>query len=279
MDPNLQPIHGISLERYADLGAAVADVHDDAAKVRAIVEAEGVSATDFEAAKAGWTARMQDMALMGRVAMAYMPLYQAALAKRKGGRAQASYESFVAVSAAIKVFGYEVALKACKVSSSDWTEISGHWTRTMGEQMMQFAGHASAIAEEEARLRAGGAPREIAVERASQPAGGLASTLPSQGQMPVAQANPMMAAAQNPAYAQAMAAQAQVMANPVGFGFAQAAAFLSGGVVPGASVVVVHPADGQRYPGRVLSTAPQHTLVQFMNGSQQWVPQNAVVRA
>lgn len=27
---------------------------------------------------------MQDMALMGRVAMAYMPLYQAALARRKG---------------------------------------------------------------------------------------------------------------------------------------------------------------------------------------------------
>ena len=60
MDPNLQPIHGISLERYADLGAAVADVHDDAAKVRAIVEAEGVSATDFEAAKAGWTARIAE---------------------------------------------------------------------------------------------------------------------------------------------------------------------------------------------------------------------------
>ena len=277
MDPNFAPIHGISLERYAELGAAIADVHDDAAKVRAAVEAEGVSASDFEAAKAGWTARMQDMALMGRVATAYMPLYQAALAKRKGGRAQASYESFVAVSAAIKVFGYEVALQACRVKGSDWTEISGHWTRTMGERMMQFAGHASAIAEEEARLRAGGAPREIAMERVSEPAGGLGSTLPSQGQMPTA--HPFAAAAQNPAYAQAMAAQAQVMQNPIGFGFAQAAAFLSGGVVPGASVVVVHPGDGQRYPGRVLSTAPQQTLVQFSNGAQQWLPSNAVVRA
>lgn len=278
MDPNLEPIHGISLQRYAELGAAIADVHDDPAKVAAIVEAEGVSAKDFEAAKAGWTARMQDMALMGRVAMAYMPLYQAALARRKGGHAHASYEDFVAVSAAIKVFGYEVALKACKVSSSDWTEVSGHWTRIMGEQMMQYAGHPNVLAQEEARLRAGGAPKEPKIERRAEQAApaGAATTLPSAQGLP---AHPMAMAMANPAYAQAMAAQQQVMQNPIGFGFAQAAAFLGGGVAPGAQVVVTHPADGQRYPGRVLSTAPQQTLVQFPNGAQQWVPSGAVQRA
>jgi hypothetical protein len=284
MDAHFQPINGISLERYADLGAAIADDMNDAAKVATILETEGVALADWEAAKKGWTARMQDMSLMGRVATAYMPLYQAALAKRKGGRASASYEDFVAVSAAIKVLGYEVALRACEVKSSDWTEVAGHWAGVMGHQMMQYAGHHDLVSREEARIRGGGTPRKITVTRESRPASPEA-TLPSAGAMPAAQPyaaanlNPMAAAMANPAYQQAMAAQQQVMQNPLGFGFAQVGAFLTGGVVPGSSVLVTHPSDGQRYPGRVLSTAPQQTLVLFPNGTQQWVPANAVQRA
>lgn len=275
MEPCFLPINGISLERYADLGAAVADVMDDKAQVAEIIAAEGVAASDWEAAKSGWTARMQDMALMGRVATAYMPLYQAALAKRKGGQASASYEDFVAVSAAIKVFGYEAALAACKVKASDWTEIGGHWTRTMGANMMEYAGHHDAVSREEARLRAGAEPRAIEVRRVEGQVAGQVSGAPAQ--MPPA--NPMQAAMANPAYQQAMQAQAAIMQNPLGFGFAQVGAFLSGGVTPGASVIVTHPQNQQRYPARVLSTAPQQTLVQFSNGSQQWVPSGAVQRA
>jgi hypothetical protein len=271
MEPCFQPINGISLERYAELGAAVADVFDDAAKVADVVEAEGVALADWEAAKAGWTARMQDMSLMGRVATAYMPLYQAALAKKKGGAARASYEDFVGVSAAIKVFGYEAALKASGVSSSEWTEIGGHWTGEMGRNMMQYAGHHGVVTQEEMRLRNGGAPRTITITRGPAPAAAPAMTPPP--------ADALAAAMANPAYQQAMQAQAGVMANPLGFAFGQVGAFLSGGVVPGASVVVVHPADRQRYPARVLSTAPQQTLVQFPNGAQQWVPASAVQRA
>lgn len=274
MEPCFQPINGISLERYADLGAATADVLDDQAKLAEVLASEGVGATDWDAAKKGWTARMQDMALMGRVATAYMPLYQAALARRKGGQATASYDDFVAVSAAIKVFGYEPALAACKVKASDWTEVSTHWTSTMSREMMQYAGHSNAVAQEEARLRSGAAPRRIEVKR-------VAGQTPTPPPAPHAgaPANPMMGAMANPAYAQATQAQAAIMQNPLGFGFAQVGAFLSGGVLPGASVLVTHPANRQKYPARVLSTAPEQTLVQFSNGAQQWVPAGAVERA
>ena len=279
-----QPINGISLERYAELGAAIADANDDQQKIAAIIEGEGVAAADWDAAKKGWTARMQDMALMGKVATAYMPLYQAALAKKRGGKATASYEDFVGVSAAIKVFGFEVALKACKVSGADWTEIAGHWTSTMGARMMEFAGHNDNIAREEARIRGGGQPRTPEVKRvastsapapAGAPAaapmngygamGGYAATMPSPGQMPAMQV-PM---------------QIQMPQPQIGFAFGlqQAAAFLSGGVTPGANVIVIHPSNQQRYQARVLSTMPDQTLVQFPNGSQQWVPANAVQRA
>ena len=221
---------------------------------------------------------MQDLSLMGRVASAYMPLYQAALARRKGGRAAASYDDFVAVSAAIKVYGYEVALDACGVKSSDWTEVASHWTRAMSTDMMQYAGHNDAVGREEARLRAGGPPAKIAISRlavdVSATAAARADSMAAQ-----AGADPVTAAAQTPAYQASMRHAARINANPLGFALGQGGAFFGGGVMAGASVMVTHPADGRRYPGRVLQTAPQGTLVQFANGSQQWMHPSAVVPA
>lgn len=288
MNPAMQPISGISLERYAELGAAIADAMDSPPKQAEIVQAEGVALADWEAAKAGWTARMQDMSLMGSVAMAYTPLYQAAIAKKKGGQATATYEDHVAVSAAIKVFGYEGAIKACGLSSSDWTEIAGHWNRAMGADMMRYAGHTSLVLQEEARIRAGGQPKRVQLTRVQ----GQIPAAPAPGGNPYAAAmgapagtpalahgNPMqqaMAAQMaNPAYQQAAQNQQAVMQNPLGFGFGQAAAFMTGGIVPGSMVMVTWP-NGQQYGGRVLQTGPQQTLVQFDGGSQQWVPAHGV---
>jgi len=164
-DPAMQPIQGISLERYADLGAAIADLNNDPQRIAQAVQREGVNPADFEAAKIGWTARMQDMSLMGRVATAYMPLYQAALARRKGGAASMSYEDFVAVSAAIKVFGFEAAVQASGVSQSDWTEVAGQWNGAMSREMQRFSNHHGFVGQEEARLRAGGQPKRVQVTR------------------------------------------------------------------------------------------------------------------
>jgi len=290
MDPAMQPINGISLERYADLGAVIADFMDDKARVAEAIAKEGVSQADFEAAKAGWTARMQDMALMGRVAMAYMPLYQAAVAKRKGGQAMASYEDFVAVSASMKVYGPEVGLKACNVSMSDWTEVAAHWNRTMAADMMRYQGHFNNITQEEARLRAGGQPKTPQITRVA----GQIPQAPQAGANPYAammgadpntvpaNAGPMAVAMYNPSVQQAQAQQqanaAAIAANPLGFGLGQVAAQMTGGIVPGSNVVVAW-SDGNNYPGRAMQVGPQQTQVQFPNGSVEWVPNHAVKKA
>jgi hypothetical protein len=288
---HLQPIQGISLERYAELGAAVSDVLNDPARQAEIIQAEGVSPADWEAARTGWTARMQDMSLMGAVAMAYMPLYQAALAKRKGGQANATYEEFVAVSAAMKVFGPEGGIAGSGITMAEWTEIAGHWNQTMAADMMRYAGHPGAIAQEEARLRGGGQPRKVQVTRVQ----GQVPAAPAPGANPYAAAmgvpagtpvaphgNPMqqaMAAAYaNPAYQQSMQNQAAIAQNPIGFGLGQVGAFMTGGIVAGSQVVVTWP-NGQQYPGRVLQVAPQQMLVEFAGGSQQWVPASGVRKA
>jgi len=277
LDPALQPINGISLERYAELGAAITDVQGDAEQLR-IVQAEGVSPQDWQAAKAGWTARMQDMSLMGRVAMAYMPLYQAALAKRKGGAASASYEDFVAVSAAIKVFGWEAALKASGVSQGDWTEVAGQWNNQMQREMNRFAGHFQYVGQEEQRLRAGGHPRQAQITRA-------AGVAPQQQHEPVQYQQPatgmdvaMAQALNNPAILQAQQAQAAIAQNPLGFAFGQAKAALTGGIMAG-SRVAVNWSNGQQYPAQVMQAAPGQYLVRFDNGSQEWVPEHAVKQA
>jgi hypothetical protein len=281
MDPVMQPINGISLERYADLGAALDGTNNDPDKVRAVLAQEGVSEADFEAAKQGWTARMQDMALMGRVAMAYMPLYQAALAKRKGGAASLSYQDFVHVSAAIKVFGFEGAMHACGLSMSDWTEAAGQWNTTMSQNMGQYAGHHGYVAQEEGPLRAGGAPRRVSVTRTAG-----AMPTPQQANVQAAMNAPgatgmdvaMAQAMNNPMIQQQMAAQQAIAANPLGFGMGQVGAFLGGGIMAGSRVLVAW-SDGNSYPGQVLQAAPNQFLVQFPNGSQQWIPSQHVRKA
>ena len=89
MDP-WAPINGISLERYADLGAAIEGVTDPE-KQAEIVQQQGIARPDWEAAKAGWTARMVDPALMGQVAQRYGAMYQGALARKHGHAPQQPY--------------------------------------------------------------------------------------------------------------------------------------------------------------------------------------------
>ena len=133
MDP-YAPINGISLERYAELGAELDGITDSAQQVQK-VGTLGVSAADWEAAKAGWTARMQDMSLMGQVATRYMQLYNAALASKKG-TVSCSFDDWCAVSAAIQVFGYEGAMAHYKLSQGDWTTISAHWQTELAKDPM-----------------------------------------------------------------------------------------------------------------------------------------------
>ena len=45
----MQPINGISLERYAELGAAIDDVKDNREEVEKIITAEGVAIADWDA--------------------------------------------------------------------------------------------------------------------------------------------------------------------------------------------------------------------------------------
>src|SRR4051812_31221421 len=100
MDP-LEPIAGISLERYAELAAKMKDCGGDLEVCVRIAQENGVDRGTWEAAMNGWNARMYDPQTAGTVAIAYMPLYQEALKKYGGPQAEASYEDYIEMTAMI----------------------------------------------------------------------------------------------------------------------------------------------------------------------------------
>lgn len=269
VDP-YSPINGISIERYAELGAELDGITDAAAQAQK-VGALGVAAGDWEAAKSGWTARMQDMSLMGQVATRYMQLYNAAIAQKKGV-ASTSFDDWCAVSAAIQVFGYEGATTHYKLSQSDWTTISAHWTTELAKDPMNLAMRRNQLQEQEAgRLRQGGQPRPIQVNRSAPgaaPAGGAAAFDPN-----AAQAAMMQGAQANQ---QAWQAYSAGVMNQPGI---QAAVQMAGAMnVAGGGLalivgrrVMVRWSDGNHYPGTIMQIAPNQAQVVFPDGRNMWI--------
>jgi hypothetical protein len=287
------PIHGISLEKFAELSAEVSHTQDPEEQAKHL-ETLGTPRADWEAAKAGWMARMQDIALMGQVATAYMPLYQAAIAK-KSGMIDVSFEDYVALTAALQAYGYERMLATYGIDQGAWVQIAGSWNTRMGANMMAYANFHPMCQQEAARLRSGGAHKPVALQKTSAQSGFSTAVAGTGGVVEPAQ--PTSLAAQ-----QAIAAQQyqnQMMANAVQANVAAAAAYgqaaqnvgmlgrgmlgamglgaIASGVGPGMAVLVQWP-DGNKYPGNVMQVGGGQVLIGFSNGQQQWVPESAVTK-
>ena len=290
MDP-FAPVSGVSLERYAELAADVSEISDPRQQAE-IASRKGVSPVDWEAAKAGWTARMQDTSLMGAVASRFMPLYQAALARRTP-TPQVSYEDYVALCASSTVRGIEAMLAYYRLSLADWTQVAGHWNATI-VRSPQYAQHGMLVQHEAARLRVGGAPRSVALGVAALPpplqpessprmvSGAMPGHVPPPG-YGAQPAPPAYAAApyvrpSQPYYAQ----QAAQLGNDVGNAFSALGSALGslvssavGGIAVGAHVMVQW-SDGHHYPGTVVMMQSGQVQVSFPDGRRVWVFQQYV---
>ncbi len=93
----------IPIEQYADLCALMANTGGDVNEENAIAARHGLSADVWASSKASWTARMSDPNDMGRTAMAFMPLYQAAQARARGGKEPCTLAFYTKVHAASAV--------------------------------------------------------------------------------------------------------------------------------------------------------------------------------
>jgi hypothetical protein len=130
----------IAIEQYADLCALMADTGGDEAKELAVAEAHGVSGADWKASKVGWTAKMSDPTDMGKTAMAFMPLYQAAQAKARGGKEPCTLEFYTKVHAEMAYSkdamgnqkNHHLVLAENGTHHQAWLECEGYWTPMVG---------------------------------------------------------------------------------------------------------------------------------------------------
>jgi hypothetical protein len=130
----------ISLEKYAELAALMADTGGDVSKENAIAEKHGVSAAQWHESKTGYTKKMSDPADMGKTAIAFMPLYQAAQAKARGGKEPCTLEFYTKVHAEMaykkgpdgKQMNHHLVLAENGTHHQAWLECEGYWTPIVG---------------------------------------------------------------------------------------------------------------------------------------------------
>jgi hypothetical protein len=238
----MDPINGISLERYAEIGAAITDYVSDRPRVLAYVESQGIRREDWEGAMAGWTARMQDLSLMGAVATAYMPLYHKALARRAQsgeGKAapQATFDDYVAMSGLAKARGVPAMCVHYGIDSGQWTQLAMAWNQKIPTSPSYMA-FGVLVEAEGARIAGRGAPKRVSFAAG----GGAAAPQPPQ-------------------------------AAPAG-----PAAAPGGGYAQGVKVLVQW-SDGNRYEGTITQVGAGQHQVTFPNGAQHWVPEQYMERA
>lgn len=132
----LSPIAGISLERFAELCVKMKDCGGDLEVCARIAGENGVDRPTWDAAMNGWNARMTDPATAGQVAIAYMPIYQAALAKWGGPPVTATLDEYIEMSALINTDTQEPRKRPTDFDSmyarfnidvNGWSQISTYW--------------------------------------------------------------------------------------------------------------------------------------------------------
>jgi len=124
---------------------------DDEACVR-IAEAKEVGRSDWESAKKGWSELMANPSDMGKTALAFMPLYKAALESKNGSGEPCSLEEYARIHSQIsfrkdpddksKQINFEVVLKENNLTVNKWGEYNSYWTPKVtvpGETHQQFA--------------------------------------------------------------------------------------------------------------------------------------------
>ncbi|MBC8172821.1 MAG: hypothetical protein H7X71_02850 [Chitinophagales bacterium] len=132
----------ITLEQYADLCVLMSDTGGDVSKENTIAEGNGVNSQEWDEAKKHYTAKMSDPADMGKTAVAFMPLYQAALDRKRGGGEPCTLELYTKIHAEMafrknpndsaQKIDYNIVLAENGYTHQTWLECESYWTPRVG---------------------------------------------------------------------------------------------------------------------------------------------------
>lgn len=128
----------VTLEKYAELCAMMAETGGDESLELKIAAGEGVDAEDWRAAKDYYAQKMQDPSDMGKTSLAFMPLYQAAQARLRGGTPPGSLELYSRVHAEMaylkdpddssKKIDHLKVIADNGFTYPEWLEMESYWT-------------------------------------------------------------------------------------------------------------------------------------------------------
>jgi hypothetical protein len=128
----------VTIEKYAELCALMKDTAGDIHKEAAIAAEHQVSLDEWNESKNAYTTKMSDPADMGKTAMAFMPLYQAALDKMSGGKEPCTLEVYAKVHAEMafrkdpanpeQKINYLVVLAENGFTHDNWLPCESYWT-------------------------------------------------------------------------------------------------------------------------------------------------------
>lgn len=151
----LEPVHGVTLQQYAELAVRMRGVSGDREACARIAEREGVCRSAWEKALVGWNERLSSSD-GGAVTVTYYKHYKEALARVAAPSASATFDVYVEMSAMIRSKIKGEALRTadvasmCKtfgISGEKWVEISRFWTTKLMRDPALFAEYSERVRE------------------------------------------------------------------------------------------------------------------------------------
>lgn len=163
----LEPVHGVTLQQYAELAVKMRGVSGDREACARIAEREGVCRSAWEKALVEWNARLSRSDGGGAVTVTYYKHYKEALARFAAPTASATFDVYVEMSAMVRSKLKGEALRTADVASmcatfgiseEKWVEISRYWTTKLMRDPVLFAEYSERVRDRVKELDSSAAP-------------------------------------------------------------------------------------------------------------------------
>ncbi len=294
MDP-FALVAGISLEQYAELCAVVALYEGNAEPPAELLHDKGVSLDTWNAARTGWTTRLEDPSTAAMLSMTFVPAYYAALDRVHGPAPTLSFEAYIALVAEVQQHGFLATMGRLGLARHRYAQIAFSWNVAFSRDPQQFVAYVCLLHIEIARLVRGEASRpfpelgEVLPVHAESPDTfqSIEHAVPTPPALPITTPAPVVTppAIVAPAPVQpakSIEQEATEAANAVGSVLKNGFNKLGGALdafgkslnkPTAGSQVLVTWSDGNKYPGMVADIGQGQYLVTMSDGRQVWVPE------
>jgi hypothetical protein len=150
----LSAIAGVTLQKYAELVVKTRPAGHDRDACAAIAAGEGLDRKSWEAAMAGWGARLDADKPPGDLTAAYLRYYREAISRFGRAPASATFDAYVEMSAMIRTetdgarkrpTDVETMCAAFGIDAEKWAQISRYWVTKLMHDGALFVAYSDRV--------------------------------------------------------------------------------------------------------------------------------------